>query len=170
MRCAIHTIAVMLTLMPRGLVQGQVADVTGQWRVSRQPEVGPSKSPAEDWLRALPGATFALTHNALPPLAMVRKDLGYTYFPSLPSITISEGTSATPHVLGFLQAQGRRFEGELVSGGCWIHLSLEESDDGSSLLGSARINTKISTRDCRKSLAKSFKNGEPFPYTLVRLK
>ena len=63
-----------------------------------------------------------------------------------------------------------RFEGELTSSGCWIHLSLEESEDGSILSGSARINTKISTRACRSSLAKSVKNGEPFSYALTRLK
>ncbi len=112
------------------------------------------------------------------------------HFPSRPTITISEGLPDKPPALGFLQNQGgRRFEGELASpvksttglelsvglpslapGGCWIHLSLEASEDESTLSGSAWINAKISTCACRSRLAKGFKNGEPFPYSLVRLK
>ena len=113
---------------------------------------------------------YALTHTEIPPLAMIRRDLGYTYFPSLPSITIT-WISDKPQVLGFLQAQsGRQFEGELASGGCWMHLSLEESEDGSTLSGSAWYNTKISTRACRSFLAKPFKKGAPFPYKLDRVR
>ena len=98
---------------------------------------------------------------------MIRKDLGSTYFPSLPTITISGGVSGS----GFLQPRdGRIFEGELASGTCWMHLSLVESEDGSILAGSARINTKISTRACRNVMAKGLKNGEPFGYELIRLK
>ena len=133
---------------------------------------------------------FTLTPSVIPPLAMIRRGLGFTYFPSRPTITILEGLPDKPRALGFLQTQvGRRFEGELASsvksatplelsigfpslapGGCWIHLSLEESEDESTLSGSAWINTKISTRACRSNLAKGFKNGEPFPYALIRLK
>jgi hypothetical protein len=70
--------------------------------------------------------------------------------------------SDKPRVLGFLSgAGGRRFEGELP-GGCWVRLSLEESEDGSALSGSGRIDPKISTRACRSGLAKGFKKGEPF--------
>jgi hypothetical protein len=51
-----------------------------------------------------------------------------------------------------------------------MHLSLEESEDGSALSGSARINAKIFTRECRSMLTKSAKKGEPFKYALIRLK
>jgi hypothetical protein len=91
----------------QGLLQGQVADVTGEWSVARQP------SPLKPWLRALPGAVFTLTPSAIPPLAMVRRGLGYTYFPSRPTIAILEGPPDKPRALGFLQPRvGRRFEGE----------------------------------------------------------
>jgi hypothetical protein len=176
----------------RKVLQAQVADVTGQWRVVRQ-ENGTSSSQFEDWLRALPGAVFTLTHSTIPPLAMIRKDLGYSYFPSLPTITILQGQPDKPYAWGFLQPQpSGKFEGELAfsvasvtrhelsqlslgfpalaPGGCWTHLSLEESEDGSLLSGTARINTKISTRDCRSSLAKEVRKGAPFKYTLIRLK
>lgn len=155
-----------------GLVQGQVPDVAGEWRVAGAPTVGPPSSRFEDWLRSLPMAVYALTHSVIPPLAMIRKDLGYTYSPSLPTITIFEGMPDKPHALGFLQLQvGRRFQGELAfSGGCWTHLSLEESEDGYTLSGSARINNRISTRECRSSLAKEFQKGAPFKYALIRVK
>ncbi len=170
-KIAVPTIAFVLIFALRVLVQGQVADVTGEWRVVHPPAVTASSSRVEDWLRALPGATFTLTRSVIPPLAMVRKDLGYTYVLSLPTITIIEGMPDQPRPLGFLQPQvGRRFEGELASGGCWIHLSLEESEDGSTLVGSARINAKISTRECRSNMAKGFKKGEAFQYMLIRLK
>jgi hypothetical protein len=188
MRAAILKIVFVVTFAAQGLVQGQILDVAGKWRVLRPSAVGPSSSPAESWLPALPEAVFTLTRSVISPLAMVRKDLGYTYFPSLPTITISEGPPDKPRALGFLQLQiGRRFQGELASsvksttgpelsfglpalapGGCWMHLSLEASEDGSTLSGSARINTKISTHGCRSSLAKAFKNGEAFPYALIR--
>lgn len=54
--------------------------------------------------------------------------------------------------------------------GCWMHLSLEKSEDGLTLLGSARINKKLSTDQCRTSLTKEAKKGEPFRYALIRLK
>jgi hypothetical protein len=160
----------LLALAP-GLVQGQAPDIAGEWSVVRSPAVGPPSSPAEDWIRSLPTAVYSLTDSAIPPLAMVRKDLGYTYFPSQPTITILAGTPDKPYALGFLQSRaGRGFEGELASGGCWIHLSLEESEDGSILSGSARNNVKISTRQCRSSLVKAYKNGAPFDYALTRLR
>lgn len=125
-------------------LQGQAPEVTGEWTVFRVPAVGPPSTPVEDWVRSLPGAVFTLTHSFIPPLAMVRKDLGYVYYPSQPTITILEGKPDKPLALGFLQPQaGRRFEGELAMsvksatglelapGGCWIPLSLEESEDGS---------------------------------------
>lgn len=189
MCAAILKMAFVFAFAARGLVQGQVVGMAGKWRVVRPPAVGPSSSPFEDWLRALPGAVFTLTPSAIPPLAMALKDLGYRYSPSLPTVTILGGLPDRPRALGFLQREvGRRFEGELASsvkgatelelsfglpslapGGCWMHLSLEWSEDGSTLSGSARINTKISTRACRSSLAKGFKNGEPFPYSLIRM-
>jgi hypothetical protein len=164
----------LLVVAETGLVQGQVGNLVGEWKVVRQ-DAGslpcPNCSPAENWIRALPGATFIMTPSVIPPLAMVRKDLGYTYTLSSPTITIWSGTPENPSALGFLQLQfGRRFEGELASAGCWIHLSLEESEDGSTLSGSARINTKISTRSCRNTMSKEFKNGAPFNYALVRLR
>jgi hypothetical protein len=191
MRAAISKMTFVFAFATQGLVEGQVADVAGEWSVVRLlPGVSPSVSPFEAWLRALPGAVFTLTPSVIPPLAMIRRGLGYAYSPSRPTITIVEGLPDQPGALGFLQLQvGRRFEGELASsvkstttrelsfglpslaqGGCWIHLSLEESEDGSTLSGSAWINTKISTRGCRSSLAKDFKHGEPFPYRLIRLK
>jgi hypothetical protein len=117
-----------------------------------------------------------------PALGNGPQGFGNTYFPSRPTITILEGPPDKPRALGFLQPRvGRRFEGELASsiksstatelsfglpsvapGGCWIHLSLEESTDGSILSGSAWINTKISTRACRSSLAKGFTDGVYF--------
>lgn len=174
------------------LLQAEVADVTGQWRVVRQ-EVGTSTSQFEDWLRALPGAVFTFSQSTIPPLAMIRKDLGFTYSPSLLTITILQGPPDKPYAWGFLQSQpGRKFEGELAfavktattgdlsqlslgfpslaPGGCWTHLSLEESEDGSTLSGTAQINTKISTRECRSSLAKEVRKGAPFKYVLMRLK
>ncbi len=189
MRAKIPKMAFVLAFAAPGLVQGQIVDVAGKWRVGRSQAVGPSSSSFEDWLRALPGSVFSLTPSVIPPLAMIRKDSGYTYLPSLPTVTILEGLPGKPRAFGFLQPQvGRRFEGELASsvksdtgrelsfgypslapGGCWIHLSLECSVDGYSLSGSARINTRISTRGCRNALAKEVKNGGPFPYTLIRL-
>ena len=78
---------------------------------------------------------------------MIRVDLGYTYFPSLPTINILIGSQADPTAMGFLQHRsGRQYEGELAAApGCWLHLSLWESEDGQTLRGSANINTKIST-------------------------
>lgn len=97
---------------------------------------------------------------------------GYVYSPSSPTISIFlEGVSNPSPLVGFIQQRvDRSFEGELFSGGCWTHLSLAEADDGSTLSGSARINTKISTRACRNSLAKEYKYGALFKYELVRLK
>jgi len=155
------------------LVQGQVPDIAGEWRVVRDPPATPPSSPVEDWLQALPGGVFTLIHSVFPPLAMVRKDLGYTYFPSQPTISVSTRTAFHRDGfsgIGFLQQNAwKKFEGELAVGGCWIHLSLVESDDGSTLSGSARINTKISTRQCKSGLAKEVKQGAPFKYTLRRL-
>jgi hypothetical protein len=165
----IQKTVLLFAIAARALPWQVAADIAGEWQVFRPPPVSPPSSPIEDWLRVLPPAVYLLTHSDIPPLAMIRQDLGYAYFPSLPSITIT-WISDKPRVLSFLQAQsGHRFEGELP-GGCWVHLSLEESEDGSTLLGSARINPKISTRDCRSSLAKGFKKGEPFPYKLIRLR
>lgn len=159
------------TFTSHALGQGEIPDLTGDWSVTRVPATTPSSSPFKEWLNAVPTARFSLTPSVIAPLAMIRKDLGYTYFPSLPSVTISQGFGEKAAVVGFLQHQtDRRFEGELTAGGCWIHLSLVLSDDGSTLSGSARINTKISTRQCRSGLAKEVKKGQPFSYGLTRLK
>ena len=155
-------------LVASGQAKAQMPNVAGEWSVGRPPAVGQ----LEGLIRSIPMAVFRLTHSVVQPIAMVRADLGYTYVPSLPTITILQGTREKPQASGFLQARsGRWFEGELASSGdCWMHLSLEESEDGSTLSGSARINTKISTRGCRSSLAKDVKKGEPFEYALIRLK
>ena len=78
-KTVILKMAFVLAFAVLGLAQRPFADVAGEWRVVRPPAVGPS-SPLEDWLRELPGAVFALTHSVIPPLAMIRKDLGFTYF------------------------------------------------------------------------------------------
>jgi hypothetical protein len=157
-------------LLTAGLVQGQAPDLAGEWRVARSSAVGPPSLPLEEWLRSQPSAVYTFSHNTIPPFAMFRKDLGYVYSPSISTITIFERTDAL-YPLGFLQTQGdRRVEGELAPGGCWLHLSLAESEDGSTLLGTARINTKYSTRECRKLLTKEVKKGAPFQYALIRLK
>ncbi len=175
-RAAIYGIAFALAfaVAAQGLVQGQVVGVVGEWT-----------RPG-----ALRGFVLTLIPSEIQPLAMARRGLGYVYS-SRPAITILEGPRDKPRSFGFLQPKaGRRFEGELASsiksstaadlselslgypslapGGCWIHLSLGESEDGSTLSGSAWINTKISTRSCRSDLAKGFKNGEPFPFRLIR--
>ena len=140
--------------MVTGLIHGQVRDVTGDWRVGA-------------------GAVFRLAHSAIPPLAMARNGLGHIYSSSLPAMTISSGASDRPAAQGFLQEQASpgKFEGELAfAGGCWSHLSLQLSDDGSTLSGTARINTRISSRQCTRSLAREFRKGEPFPYVLIRLR
>src|SRR6266849_6681832 len=117
MQAAIPKMTFVVAFAAQSLVQGQVADVAGEWSVVRRPPaVTPSASPFEAWLRALPGAVFTLRPSAIPPLAMIRRGLGYTYFPSRPTITILEGPPDKPRSLGFLQPQvGRRFEGELAS-------------------------------------------------------
>src|SRR5437016_2450273 len=110
MQAAIPKMAFVFAFAARGLVQGQVADVAGEWRVVRPHAGSPSPSPLEAWLQALPGAVFTLTPRGIPPLAMVRSNLGYRYSPSLPSITILEGLPNKPRAWGFLQPQvGRRF-------------------------------------------------------------
>jgi len=150
----------------------EVLDLAGEWRVvPMQPATPPSTS-FEEWLRAQPGAIFTLTSSASPPLAMIHKDVGYRYFPALPTITISEGPAGKPKALGFLQGLGgHEFQGELgVLPGCWLHLSLKQSQDGHTLSGLARVNTKLSTRECRSALTKNARNGQPYPYTLMRVK
>src|SRR6266550_3480777 len=77
MRAAIPHVAFVLVCAMPGLAQEQIRDLAGEWRVGRPPAIGPSS----DWLRALPGAVYTLTHSIVPPLGMIRKDLGYTYFP-----------------------------------------------------------------------------------------
>jgi hypothetical protein len=169
--CTRIMLAIVLPFSVHASLRAEVFDLTGGWAVAHDPVVKPSSSPFEDWLRALPKAVFSLSQSVIPPLAMIREDLGYTYSPSQPSTTISGGSREKPTAVGFLQNQsGRQFEGELAAGECWMHLSLELSEDGSTLSGSARINTKFSTRQCRNSLAKEVKNGQPFPYGLTRLK
>ena len=170
MKLALSATIFLLALVGVGFAQVEVPDLVGEWRVVRKDASVPCPncSPAQNWIRALPGAVFDLTESVIPPMAMARKDVpNYLYNPSQPSITISDGT----HVLGFLQRQsGRRYEGEFASGGCWIHLSLEESEDGSMLSGTSRLNTKISTRACLRNMTKDAKRGAPFDYALSRLR
>jgi hypothetical protein len=157
-------------LLAAGLMQGQAPDLAGEWRVARSAAVESPSSPLQEWLRSQPPAVYTLSHDATLPYAMFRKGLGYTYDPSLPTITVFLRTEGL-YPLGFLQLQGgRKVEGELAPAGCWMHLSLEESADGSTLSGSARINTKFSTRECRKLLAAEVKKGAPFQYALIRSK
>src|ERR1039457_2005592 len=125
------------------MAQGQSADVAGEWQVVHSPTATAS-SLLGNWLRALPGAIFTLTHTAVPPLLMMHKDAQYQWIPSSPTITISQGAVGKPAGVGFLQLQpDGRYEGELAfSGGCWMHLSLQESEDGSTLAGSANIRSE----------------------------
>ncbi len=98
------------------LGEGQVIDVAGEWRVIRLPPKVPSVRPLEAWLEALPGAVFTLIPSPIPPLAMVFRGLGYTYYPSRPTITVLGAPRYKPSAWGFLQPQvGRRFDGELAS-------------------------------------------------------
>jgi hypothetical protein len=72
----------------QSLVQGQVAAVTGEWRVM----VG-------EW----PGALFTLTPSTiLQFLAPVRAGLGYKYSSS-PTINVLEGSPDKPRSFGFLR-------------------------------------------------------------------
>lgn len=163
---------VVLALGTTASIQAQNLDIIGEWQVVRPPSNGAPSSAFSAWLRSLPMAVYMITPSNTPPLAMIHNNLGFIYFPSLPTLTILDGgIGDRPRVLGFLQRQvGRRFEGELVSStGCWTHLSLDESEDGSKLSGSARINTKLSTRECRSALAKEVRKGQPFSYALMRL-
>ena len=146
------------------LARGQAPDVVGEWVVG-----SPSAADARIDARTRPAVVYTLTPNSAPQLAMARKDLGYAYSFSLPTITMLAGTPEKPIALGFLQHHlGRRFEGELATSGCWMHLTLEASDDGLTLAGSARINLKISTRQCLNILTKDAKKGIPFGYVLSR--
>jgi hypothetical protein len=151
----IRSATLLLALTAGAMAQGQSADVAGEWQVVHSPTATPSSSssPLGDWLRALPGAVFTLTHTAVPPLLLMHKDAQYRWIPSSPTITISQGVLGKPAGVGFLQLQADgRFEGELASsGGCWMHLSLQESEDGSTLPGSANINTKISNSLVQRS-------------------
>jgi hypothetical protein len=67
MRATIPKLALVFAFAARGLVEGQVVDLAGKWRVGRPPVVGASSTPFEDWLRALPGAVFTLTPSVIPP-------------------------------------------------------------------------------------------------------
>src|ERR1035438_7476168 len=53
-------------------------DVAGEWRLFRPLPDSPPSSPVEDWLRALPAPVYVFTISDIPPLAMFRRDLGYT--------------------------------------------------------------------------------------------
>jgi hypothetical protein len=92
----ISKMVLVLAFATQSLVQGQVADVTGEWSLIRPAGVTPSASPLAAWLRALPGTVFTLTPSTIPPLAMVHRGLGYTYFPSRPTITVLEGSPDKP--------------------------------------------------------------------------
>ena len=70
------------------LVQGQVTDVAGEWRVENH------------------RAIFTLTPSTIPPLAMVHRGLGYTYDPSRPTITILEGQPDKPARIGIPTTAG----------------------------------------------------------------
>ena len=110
----------------------------------------PADTPFEEWLRALPGAVFGMAPSVIPPIDMIRSDLEHTYSPSIPTVTVFVDLSGVRNVVGFLQAQAGRFEGELsLPGGCWTHLSLKQSVDGFSLVGNAKVNRKIAHRRLR---------------------
>jgi hypothetical protein len=87
----------------------------------------------------------------------------------MPFVGKPDGLGFLRRDLGFLQQTvGRHFEGELALSGCWEHLSLEESEDGTALSGWARINVKRSTRGCLHDLTKESKRGAPFTFALTR--
>jgi len=87
------------------------------------------------------------------------------------------GTGIYGHGLGWLQrtGTGQLLDGELYLLGCWFHLSLEESENGTVLAGTSRIIYKKSSRQCLSVLTKAArneakKNGEAAPsrFTLIR--
>ena len=85
-------------------------------------------------------------------------------------INVVPGTYQKPTGYGWLQRTGDQsvLEGEAVTFGCWFQMSLRESNDGTILSGTLRINAKKSTRSCRSSLTKEGKPGAPSPITLFR--
>ncbi len=85
-------------------------------------------------------------------------------------ITIVPGTASDPKGVGWLEraGTGESLRGEVVIGGCWCRLELTESADGSSLVGSLRMDMKKSSRRCRASLTKEAKNGGASPFALTR--
>ena len=85
-------------------------------------------------------------------------------------IGVIPGTKSNPLGYGWLErtGRGRLLKGELVVSGCWLQLSLEESEDGSTLFGSSRIIVKKSSRRCRSILTKDAKNGAANEFTLLR--
>src|SRR5690349_6890198 len=85
-------------------------------------------------------------------------------------IAVIPGSYQKPTGYGWLERTQTAggLEGEAVSFGCWFQLSLTESQDGSMLSGTLRINAKKSTRRCRSFLTKEGKAGVPNPITLFR--
>jgi len=122
------------------------------------------------WFLLTAGAMYAQSPN-LTGGWRTNAGFPYTIIENRDSgISIIPGTPSKPSGYGWLQrkANERSLEGELVLNGCWLQLSLEESDEGSALLGSARINVKKSNRGCRSLLTKEAKKGEPFQFGLTR--
>jgi hypothetical protein len=134
------------------LVYGQAVGLAGEWRNGA-------------------GVVYTFTDSAVPPVAIALKDLGYScsFNPTTMMVQTAMPFFGKPDGLGFLQhTVGRHFEDELSLSGCWEHLSLEESEDGTTLSGWARINVKRSTRECRRDLTKEAKQGAPFKFALTR--
>ena len=85
-------------------------------------------------------------------------------------ITVIPGTYQKANGLGWLERTSNpgELQGEVLIGGCWVILSLRESDEGTVLSGTLRVNAKKSTRGCRSLITKEAKAGEPSPFRLLR--
>lgn len=85
-------------------------------------------------------------------------------------IDVVPGTPSKPAGYGWLRRNEnqRLLDGEVVVAGCWLQLSLEASEDRSTLAGSARLNVKKSTRGCLRDLTKEARNGARFEFALTR--
>jgi hypothetical protein len=85
-------------------------------------------------------------------------------------ITVVPGTYQKANGLGWLERTPNpgEFQGEVLIGGCWVILSLQESAEGTVLSGTLRVNTKKSTRGCRSLITKEAKAGAPSLFKLFR--
>lgn len=84
--------------------------------------------------------------------------------------TVKAGAPDRPNGVGWLQRTSSpgEFYGEMVIDGCWVVLSLKETEAGEALSGTLRVNSKKSTRGCRSLVTKEARAGEPSPFNLFR--